>query len=457
MSVANGSLKLISGLYRVFKVKPIFGSSLNTNNFQRFLHVSTNFNGVVSFKLADIGEGIKDVVIKEWFVKEGDKVSQFDNICEVQSDKASVTITSRYDGIVKKLHHKVDSIALVGKPLLDIEVEGEESSSSSSESDVSDGESKKEPQSAQKDINEINDINIALCIPSVRRLAKEHNINLSEIRGTGKKGRILKEDVIRYLESKKVPAIPRETQPIREFKSAEIKTRSDRIEPLKGFQRAMIKTMSEALKIPHFLLCEEITVTKLTSLRKSIKQEAENQGIKLTMMPFFIKAASNALSRNDVLNATFDSNSELVTYHGAHNIGVAMDTKIGLAVPIIKNVDQLTILEIAQELNRLMVSGKEGNFRTQDLQGGTFTLSNIGIIAGTYAAPVILPPQVAILAIGATQTLPRFDKDKNLVAEDVLNVSGSGDHRIVDGASMARFLKDFKKQLEEPNYLFLNL
>ncbi|KRT78484.1 hypothetical protein AMK59_7813 [Oryctes borbonicus] len=167
----------------------------------------------------------------------------------------------------------------------------------------------------------------------------------------------------------------------------------------------MVKTMTEALKIPHFLYCDEVPVTKLKILQQSLKTESEKFGVKISMMPFFIKAASNALQRYPVLNATVEGDCEKVIYRGAHNIGIAMDTKNGLAVPVIKNVDQLSIVEIAKELNRLMMSGKEGSFTNSDLIGGSFTISNIGVIGGTYASPVILPPQVAIIAIGAIKVM----------------------------------------------------
>ncbi|GJQ66788.1 hypothetical protein Trydic_g18557 [Trypoxylus dichotomus] len=424
------------------------------NSSKRFLRTTCNLEAIISFNLSDIGEGIRDVVVKEWFVKEGDKVKQFDNICEVQSDKASVTITSRYDGIIKKLHHQVEQVAFVGKPLLDIEIEGDDKISSSSSSSSASDSSEDEREIQQKTDSESTAPPI-LCIPSVRRLAKEYKVDLSEVTPTGKKGRVLKEDVLKYLASKSSPIeVPLSVQ-------SEIKTvfapRTDRNEFLTPFQKGMVKTMTEALKIPHFLYCDEVPVTKLKVLQQSLKTESEKLGMKISMMPFFIKAASNALQRYPILNALVEENCEKVIYRGAHNIGIAMDTKIGLAVPVIKNVDQLSIMEIAKELNRLMKSGKEGTFSNSDLIGGSFTISNIGVIGGTYASPIILPPQVAIIAIGASKTVPRFDESRNIIAEDIVCVSGAADHRIVDGASMANFINQFKKQIGDPNLLFLNL
>jgi len=431
------------------KSKPIknVGSKYSLDSIIRNVHTTRNLNANVSFNLTDIGEGIREVAVKEWFVKVGDKVSQFDNICEVQSDKASVTITSRYDGVITKLHYDIDATALVGQPLIDIEtehVQNEDTATNvieetpTAHSSISEKTESQQPDSYKK----------TLCIPSVRRLAKENNINLANIKGTGKGGRILKEDVLKFLSSPK-PQISTRTSEVAEVLA-------DRIEPIRGFKKTMIRTMSEALKIPHFVYCDEIAVTKLSKIRKSLKKDAEEAGAKLTMLPFFIKAASNALYKFPILNASLDENCENIIYKSSHNIAVAMDTAVGLAVPVIKNVEKLSILEIAKELNRLMKSGKDGNFTTHDLTGGTFTISNIGVIGGTYATPVILPPQVAIIAIGASKVLPRFDSSSNIIAEEILNVSGSADHRIVDGAVMANFVNLMKKQIENPYLLLLH-
>jgi 2-oxoisovalerate dehydrogenase E2 component (dihydrolipoyl transacylase) len=201
----------------------------NKNHVVRNFYVSANYAGQVSFKLSDIGEGIREVTIKEWFVKVGDKVAQFDEICEVQSDKASVTITSRYDGIIKKLHYKIDEMASVGRPLVDIETDAE-------------GQEQEKVQVTNEEPVEEKPIETSknepgmevLCIPSVRRLAKEYKIDLSSVKGTGKAGRILKEDILKYLEKGAVHEVSREVS-------------HDKTEPIKGFQKAMFKTMTDAL------------------------------------------------------------------------------------------------------------------------------------------------------------------------------------------------------------------
>lgn len=418
-----------------------------------------------------------EVTVKEWYVKEGDKVSQFDSICEVQSDKASVTITSRYDGVIKKLYYDVDAIALVGKPLVDIETES--SSEVIQEEDVVETPAMAREEHTHQEIKGHK----TQATPAVRRLAMENNIKLSEVVGTGKDGRILKEDILNYLAKQTGAILPptlfQEIQPpppapapaaaaARPASSPPaakappvtpkpVFTGKDVTEPLKGFHKAMVKTMTAALKIPHFGYCDEVDLTRLVSLRSELKPVADGRGVRLSFMPFFIKAASLGLLHFPILNASVDEGCQNITYKASHNIGLAMDTSQGLLVPNVKNVQLLSVFEIAQELNRLQTLGAAGQLGTSELTGGTFTLSNIGSIGGTYAKPVILPPEVAIGALGKIQILPRFDAGGQVVRAHIMNVSWSADHRIIDGATMCRFSNLWREYLENPASMVLDL
>ena len=429
---------------------------------------------IVPFHLSDIGEGIKEVTVKEWFVRPGDKVAQFDQICEVQSDKASVTITSRFDGIVKKLHYEIDDIAQTGDPLVDIEVEGD-----SAQVDKDDDSQSNEVQ--EKDALDVQDKEIdkkskkALATPAVRRLASEHGLNITEIQGTGKDGRVLKEDVLRFLNNQSTgkttevepSVIPKPAAiqtpvkvepPVMRKAPVVIASTQDREEAVKGITKAMVKSMTESLKIPHFGYKDEIDMSALVQLRAELKDFAASQrGIRLSYMPIILKACSLALTNYPILNAYFDVNREVITYKADHNIGVAMDTPQGLLVPNIKKIQTLSVFEIAEELNRLQELGLKGKLGESDLKNGTFSLSNIGSIGGTYAKPVIMPPQVAIGAIGRVQKLPRFDKDDNLIKAHIMNVSWSADHRVIDGATMARFSNMMKNYVENPTKMILDL
>ena len=231
----------------------------------------------------------------------------------------------------------------------------------------------------------------------------------------------------------------------------------DRDEQVKGITKAMVRSMTESLKIPHFGYKDEIDMSALVQMRAQVKEVASQRGIKLSYMPVILKACSLALSQYPILNAYFDASKETVTYKADHNIGVAMDTPQGLLVPNIKKIQTLSVLEIAEELNRLQELGIKGKLGESDLKSGTFSLSNIGSIGGTYAKPVIMPPQVAIGAIGRIQKLPRFDRNDNVVAAHIMNVSWSADHRIIDGATMARFSNQMKRYVENPTSMILDL
>ncbi|XP_036452675.1 lipoamide acyltransferase component of branched-chain alpha-keto acid dehydrogenase complex, mitochondrial-like [Colossoma macropomum] len=422
---------------------------------------------VLQFKLSDIGEGIMEVTVKEWYVKEGDKVSQFDSICEVQSDKASVTITSRYDGIIRKLYYDVDAVALVGSPLVDIETDREQEGAP--EEDVV-----KTPAVSHEHTHQQIKGHKTQATPAVRRLAMENNIKLSEVVGTGKDGRILKEDILNFLAKQtgailpyddvKQPAPP--VAPAIEKKPAPspppavqrpVFTGKDRTEPLNGFQKVMVKTMTAALKIPHLGYCDEVDLTELVRLRSELKGLTESRGVKLSYMPFFIKAASLGLLQFPILNASVDEGCQNIIYKGSHNIGLAMDTPQGLLVPNVKGVQALSVFDIAVELNRLQALGSAGELGTADLTGGTFTLSNIGSIGGTYTKPVILPPEVAIGALGKIQVLPRFNSRGEVVKAHIMNISWSADHRVIDGATMCRFSNLWRSYLEHPSSMVLDL
>ncbi|XP_064625615.1 lipoamide acyltransferase component of branched-chain alpha-keto acid dehydrogenase complex, mitochondrial-like [Lineus longissimus] len=438
----------------------------------KYLHQSQPLNGkVVQFNLSDIGEGIREVTVKEWFVNVGDRVNQFDSICEVQSDKASVTITSRFDGVIKTLHYAVDDIALVGKPLVDIETDAESADDAKAKVDHD-----AETSGMQHSMHEVKGKKV-LATPAVRRLAREHKINLADITHTGRDGRILKEDILKFISdgptavapaptttpSIAAPARPSSTPapapPITApvARPAAVILSEDKMVPVRGIKKAMVKTMTLAQTIPHFGYCDEVDMTALVHLRSDVKTIAAERGIRLSYMPIILKAASMALHQFPELNAHTDENCDNVIYKASHNIGLAMDTPDGLLVPNVKNMQCLNILEIGAEINRLQALGTAGKLGQSDITGGTFSLSNIGSIGGTYAKPIILPPEVAIGAIGKIQALPRFGSNGEVIKAHIMQVSWSADHRVIDGATMARFSNLWKSYLENPSSMILDL
>ncbi|XP_015510637.2 lipoamide acyltransferase component of branched-chain alpha-keto acid dehydrogenase complex, mitochondrial isoform X1 [Neodiprion lecontei] len=429
----------------------------------RSVSTSVSLQGrVVPFKLSDIGEGIREVTVKEWFVKPGDKVSQFDEVCEVQSDKASVTITSRYDGMIKALRFKVDEIALVGQPLVDIELDdegehGSEEVSGTTEISPQEKTSLNTEHQRGSEASRESLIGKVLTTPAVRRIAMEKGIRLKDVVGTGKNGRILKEDLLSYDDNETSDSdIEESTKPQRQPDKTNRVQGEVKTVALKGYAKHMWTTMTRSLSIPHFVYSDECDVTKLVKLRDEVKAAMKERGIALTYMPFFIKAISKALEKFPELNARLNEDTQTVEVLPWHNICVAMDTPEGLVVPNVKNVQNLDVVTIAKELNRLQELGKRTAIPPSDLAGGTFTLSNIGVVGGTYTKPVILPPQIVIGAVGRTQKLPRFDADDKVVAAQILSVSWAADHRVVDGATIAKFSNLWKYYLENPALLVMN-
>ncbi|CAL1678642.1 unnamed protein product [Lasius platythorax] len=417
-----------------------------------FLSTSTVRSGkVMSFQLSDIGEGIRDVTVKEWFVKPGDRVSQFDEICEVQSDKASVTITSRYDGLVKALHFNVDDVAMVGAALLDIEIEDDpkdaaknsEEVKESDEDQAIDGSSDKKKEETDETESQNNFAEKVLTTPAVRRIAMESNVKLKDVAATGKNGRVLKEDVLAHLR-KMTSATAEVTENV-----------TGRTVGLKGYSRHMWKTMTRSLSIPHFVYSDECNVDQAMRCRDEVKDSLRNEGVSLTLMPFFVKAASRALERCPELNAWLNEEERTLRILDNHNIGIAMDTPEGLVVPNIKNVQSLSVLAIARELNRLQELGRRSSIPLDDLADTTFSLSNIGVIGGTYTKPVILPPQVIIGAFGRAQKVPRFDDEGHVIPAHVMSISWSADHRVLDGVAVARFSNLWKHYVENPVHLLI--
>lgn len=414
-----------------------------------------NYATVKPFKLADIGEGIAEVEVLQWFIKVGDQVNEFDPICEVQSDKATVEIKSPFEGVIKRIYYEISDMAKVGSALCDIEVK----SSQKDSNEVVEIESQPATQKKEKSEEVLNDIVFkgkvlkVLATPAVRFLAKQNNINLTDLTGTGKDGRVTKGDIIEFLEGKTKPKSFEVSKPetVSKYVPGESK-----VVKLKGYARAMAKKMEESLLIPHFGYCEEIAMDELMKLRLQLKPIFESKGVKLSNLPFIIKICSLALKEYPILNSSINKELTEITYHGSHNIGIAVDTPTGLVVPNIKNVQDLSIFEIAQELQRILELAQANKIPPQDLAGGTFSLSNIGKIGGTYAKPVVVLPEVCIGALGKIQTLPRFDEKGNVVPVNIMQFSWSADHRAVDGASMASFSNKIKQYIENPGFIVMD-
>jgi 2-oxoisovalerate dehydrogenase E2 component (dihydrolipoyl transacylase) len=398
------------------------------------------------FILPDIGEGIVECEVIEWKVKEGDLIEEDQIVVDVSTDKAIVEIPSMYNGRVTKLYYQESDTAEVHKPLFAIEVESAEQSG---EEAAGQSSQQKQPEPQLQAIAEapaVATTDKVLTTPAVRKMAREHNFDLATISGTGKQGRVLKEDVLAYLNQKAGKQAP----------MVQVNSIQDRREPIKGVRKIMAERMADSMAtIPHFTFIDELDITELMALRADLVKTHGSEDLKITLMPLFIKALSLALNQFPIVNSRANSDFTELTYLASHNIGMAVDGKTGLLVPNIKNVQQLGLLDVAREVNRLKEAARSGVINPADLAGGSITISNIGVIGGTAAMPIINKPEVAIVALGKIQTLPRFDASNNIVSRNILTVSWSGDHRIIDGATIARFNKLWKHYLEQPQTMLL--
>jgi len=385
------------------------------------------------FMLADIGEGIAEVEVLQWYVKEGDEISMFDKVCEVQSDKATVDISSKFDGVVSTLHYEVGDMAQVHGPLMTIRVAKDPDAEEAAPEAAPEAAVESSPTTPSGDSHgEPPNVGKALATPAVRRVAREHNIDISTLDGTGKAGRVLKEDVLRAagaIAPLKVEApVAQPAQPAQATSEAPHTGRVlvDETVPLRGFNRIMAKTMTDALKIPHFLLCDEVQADAMIGLRQELKPLAEARGIKFTYMPLMFKAASLAMLRYPHVNSSVADDLSSITLRAQHNIGFACATEAGLVVPVVKDCQDKSVFEIAEDINRLIELARANKLSAEDVSGGTFSLSNIGSIGGIYGGPIITPPQVAIGAVGKLRTLPRFRDDGSIYAANIFNISWLG-------------------------------
>ncbi|MEO3866175.1 dihydrolipoyllysine-residue acetyltransferase [Rheinheimera fenheensis] len=407
------------------------------------------------FILPDIGEGIVECEIVDWLVKEGDDIVEDQPVCDVMTDKALVQIPAKYSGKVTKLYYAKGDIAKVHSPLFAMSHAGtaaaqpaQQTVTASVATQTTSAPAAVTPAAQGK----------ALASPAVRRLARELNIDLSKVPGSGDKGRVYKEDVRAFAEGKTAVAAPVAKPAAQQAKAAApmMATGGSRVEPIKGIKAAMARQMVESVStIPHFTYCEEIDLTELIALRLSLKDQYAKQGVKLTMMPFFIKALSLAIKQFPIMNSQVNSDCTELTYFDDHNIGIAVDSKVGLLVPNIKGCQSKSIVDIANELTRLTEQAREGRVSPADLKGGTISISNIGALGGTVATPIINKPEVAIVALGKVQALPRFNAKGEVEARQLMQISWSGDHRVIDGGTIARFTNLWKQYLEQPASMLL--
>lgn len=393
------------------------------------------------FILPDIGEGIVECELLAWLVAEGDTVVEDQPVAEVMTDKATVQIPAMYSGVITKLHYQTGDIAKVHQPLFAMDVSGmNDDLDTQRTTNMSMQHSGRQHKS--------------LASPAVRRLAKESGIDINLIKGSGNKGRVMKGDVT----SNSLENVTRNASvPLKTDGQLTAETRAESTK-MRGLQAVMSKHMAHAwASIPHFTVSDECTMDNLLAIKQTLSAQFAQADIKLTLLPFMVKALSLAMREFPIINTSVSQDGEAIEYHSSHNIGFAIDTPKGLIVPNIKDVQALSIYQIAQRIQELVKAALHNQLSAEDLRGGTVTISNIGSIGGITATPIINHPQVAIVALGKIQRLPRFNEQDEVVGVNIMNINWSGDHRVIDGATMVRFNNAWMQYLTQPVAMLTHL
>lgn len=415
------------------------------------------------FKLPDIGEGIHEGEIVKWFVKAGDEVQEDDTLCEVQNDKAVVEIPSPVEGIVKEVKVDEGETAVVGDVIVVIDDGSEDAPSEDSEDTSSEAEPKEKASTEDSKQDEAQEEPVAdekkrvIAMPSVRKFAREKGVQIEKVTGSGKNGRILKEDIERYLagDQEKEEIEARETASLESTQVYRDPSLLEERAPLKGIRKAIATAMVKSKQTaPHVTHMDEVDVTRLVQSRKKYKEVAAEKGIKLTYLPYVVKALTSALREYPTLNASIDDENEEIVYKKYYNIGIAADTERGLVVPVIKDADRKSIFMLADEIHELATKARDGKLTNEEMSGGTCTISNVGSARGQWFTPVINHPEVAILGIGRIEE-KAVVQDGEVVIAPMLALSLSYDHRLIDGVTAQEALNHVKRLLHDPELLLM--
>lgn len=421
------------------------------------------------FKFADIGEGIHEGVILKWEYNVGDLIEEGNTLVIIETDKVNAEIPSPVTGTITKLGPAVGEVITVGETLALIDdgsvtlqdpntteskpiVEGDEEHSAGVVGSIEVGS--EVIQNSQEFINETQTKKV-LATPVARKLAKDLGIEISSIHGTGENGRVMKDDIYQAHQIPQEKVIlqpsPLETKVV--HRANDERTTREKISKL----RKTIATNMVLSKttIPHTTVMDEIIVSDLVQFRQSQKELTSEMGIKLSYMPFIIKALTLSLSEHNIFNSSFDESTDEIIYKNYMNIGIAVDTPDGLIVPNIKDANHLGIFELAKQLEIMKDKASQKKITLEDLRDGTISITNYGVFDSTFGVPVIKHPEVAIIGIGKITEKPVVINHE-MVIRYVMPLSLSIDHRVIDGGDAGRFLKTFKRYLSNPMLLLLS-
>jgi pyruvate dehydrogenase E2 component (dihydrolipoamide acetyltransferase)/2-oxoisovalerate dehydrogenase E2 component (dihydrolipoyl transacylase) len=394
----------------------------------------------MEFRLPELGEGVYEAELVRWLVSPGTAVKRGQNLLEAMTDKATMEVPSPFAGAVTDLRAKPGQTIKVGDVILIYEGARTEAASSSR------AEEKREPvhavaSPARRERNGPPATELSVkAAPSVRYMAREMGIDLARVHGTGPGGRILIADLAGQVQA---PASPRKTVE----KKPDYGTPGTRVKLL-GLRRKIADHMVMSKRtIPHYSYVDECDVSEMVRLRQGLK-EAGTTGVKITYLAFFVKAVAVALKEVPIVNASLDDAAGEIVLHNRYDIGVATATEAGLVVPVVRDVDRRDLFEIAREIERLSSAARSGRAKPEELRGSTFTVTSIGNVGGLISTPVINHPEVGILGIGKVVKRPVYDSAGNIRPADLVYLSFSFDHRVVDGAVGAVFGNAVMRQLQ---------
>jgi 2-oxoisovalerate dehydrogenase E2 component (dihydrolipoyl transacylase) len=412
---------------------------------------------MVEVKFHDIGEGMTEGEVVSYLVKVGDTVKVDQPLVEMQTDKMVAEIPSPTAGTVKKLHFQEGSTVSIGQVILEIDDGKEEGLPSIPEKEVSASllapekkESKPELQVAKKPPKRV------IAAPHTRRIAREHDVDIEQVAGSGPAGRVTDEDIFRVVrerEGKSDTSFTEIVESPRLDSSEQQVTAGDTI-PFSGIRKQIAMKMTESLAtIPHVTHFDEVDLTELLAFRKALKEAGEN----VSVVAFFLKALAITLQEFPLFNAQLDEENSVIRLLKDYHIGLATNTDKGLLVPVLRDVNKKSIKEIQEEMKELTKKAQEQRLTVGEMKGGTFTISNVGPLGGMAATPIINHPQTSILAFHKTKRMPVVMKNDEIAIRSIMTMSLSFDHRIIDGADAVKFTNHFIALMEQPNKLLLYL
>jgi pyruvate dehydrogenase E2 component (dihydrolipoamide acetyltransferase) len=404
----------------------------------------------MDFKLPDIGEGVAEGEIVTWLVKAGDAVKEDQPFVEVMTDKATVQLPSPVAGTVKELRFKEGAVVKVGSVIAVFDAAaGAAKAAPADKQEAAPVQARAEAPSSAPVAAPARTPDKVLAAPATRRRAREAGIDLAQVRGTGPHGRVTNAD----LEGQSGGS---QKAPVRAAPPLPKDPREERI-PLKGLRRKIAEQMRKSKDTAaHFTYVEECDMTEIVSLREAAKARSAERGVKLTYLPFIIKALIPALREFPLVNSSLDDASGEIVLKRYYHIGIAVDTQDGLMVVNVRDADQRSLWDLAKEIDRLATAARAGKATREELTGSTFTITSTGNVGGLLATPIVNHPEVAILGVHQIKAKPAV-REGQIVIRQIANFSISFDHRVVDGAMGANFLKRVLDALEDPKRMLLEV